>query len=100
MNWGQAAPVSRRSASGTRARSTQRFLSMIVDDGSEDDAWRPVAEVSITREDGTATARSVLVGMVAKRSESMHFDVGVRRAGSASGKVTELRAGLTWTTQR
>jgi hypothetical protein len=81
----------------TRERNMQRFIGVIVDGGSEDDAWHPIVETFIMHESTEGRTRSVLLGLVLKHSESVRFDAGLRRARSGSGAVTELRTGLTWT---
>lgn len=83
----------------TRDRKVQRALGLIVVGGHEGDTWQPVAEALLTRAAGHASTRSMLLGLVARRSASLALDVGVRKAIGGDGRTMELRAGLTWMTQ-
>lgn len=62
------------------------------------DAWavRPVAEVFVEGERGSATMVSGLVGAIWRVREGLSFDVAVRRARAGAVDTTELRLGLTW----
>jgi len=57
---------------------------------------RPVAEVYYERDTAGAWTASGLVGAIWRWSDTLSFDVGVRRARAGRTNVDEIRAGLTW----
>jgi hypothetical protein len=79
----------------TRAHEPGAFAGIILEGH---DAWpvRPVAEVFVEGERGSATTVSGLVGTIWRVSEGLSLDAGVRRARAGSVDTTEVRVGLTW----
>ena len=79
----------------TRTHSTTRSLGLIAE-GADSSALRPVAELLGERDTRGDWSRSVLMGMIWRRSAALSFDVGARFGSSSAGRIKELRAGLTW----
>lgn len=79
----------------TRAHEPGAFGGVIVEGH---DAWpvRPVAEVFVEAERGSAPTVSGLVGTIWRVREGLSFDAAVRRARTGGEDTTELRVGLTW----
>ncbi len=82
-------------AAWTRAHEPGAFGGVILEGH---DAWtvRPVAEVFVEGERGSATTVSGLLGAIWRAREGLSFDAGVRRARAGGVATTELRVGLTW----
>lgn len=82
-------------AAWTRAHELAPFGGLILEGH---DAWtvRPVAEVFVEAERGSATTVSGLVGAIWRVREGLSFDAAARRARAGGVDTTELRLGLTW----
>lgn len=82
-------------AAWTRARAPGAFVGAILEGH---DAWRvrPVAEVFVEAERGSAPTRSGLVGAIWRLREGLSLDVAARRAREGRVGTTELRVGFTW----
>lgn len=83
------------SVARTRAESWEVGVGLIVE-GPARRGLRPVAEATLSRELGEASAGSGLVGVVWEARESLAFDVAFRYARDGGSDVRELRAGVTW----
>jgi hypothetical protein len=83
----------------TRARdkANARFVGVIVE-GPEAPV-KPVMELTAERDNRGGRTNSLLLGAIWKKSDDLAFDVGLRRARSDGERLTELRAGLTWSYQ-
>ena len=79
----------------TRERTTNRFLSVIVE-GPDDWKVRPVAEFVTQRASGENRINSALLGAIWKKSEHLSFDVAYRRARDGGDNISEIKAGLTY----
>jgi hypothetical protein len=79
----------------TRAHEPGAFGGVILEGH---DAWavRPVAEVFVEGERGSATTVSGLVGAIWRVRDALSFDAAVRLAHAGDTRTTELRLGLTW----
>jgi hypothetical protein len=82
-------------AAWTRGHEPGAFGGLILEGR---DAWavRPVAELFVESERGTATTVSGLVGAIWRVREGLSLDAAVRRARAGGVDTTELRLGLTW----
>jgi hypothetical protein len=81
----------------TRDKANARFAGIIVEGSGA--TVRPVAELFTERDNRGGRADSMLVGALWKHSEDLVFDIGLRRAREDGERVTEVRAGLTWSFQ-
>ena len=79
----------------TRTHSTTRSMGLIAE-GAQTSTLRPVAELLGEWDSSGDWSRSILVGMIWRRSDALSFDVGARIGRSGEGRISELRAGLTW----
>ena len=82
----------------TREHSNERGAGVILQ-GPDDWPLRPVAEVTLTGSVGGGREHSTLAGLVYQQSETLAFDLGVRRVEGGSGRQDEVRLGLTWSTR-
>jgi hypothetical protein len=82
------------SLSRTREHTVARSLGLIVE-AAEALPLRPVAELLAERESDGGWTNSALLGLIYRRNDDWAFDVGLRRARSRDGSLTELRVGLT-----
>jgi hypothetical protein len=82
-------------AEWTRAHDPAVFGGAILEGH---DAWavRPVAELFVEKERGSATTVSGLLGTIWRVRDGLSFDAGLRLARAGGETMTELRLGLTW----
>jgi hypothetical protein len=79
----------------TRAGNADAFVGAILE-GPSDWVVRPVAEAFYEDEIHVAQTVSGLVGCIARASDSLSLDVGLRAARVDTTPVFEVRAGFTW----
>ncbi len=82
-------------AAYTRAETWELGLGLILE-GRERWGVRPVAEGTLARELGEATAGSGLAGVIWEARDDLAFDLAFRYAREDGSDVREIRAGLTW----
>jgi hypothetical protein len=79
----------------SRDHRPDAFVGAIVE-GSERWALRPAVELTAEQESGQPRLVSRLVAAIWRTSDDLSFDMGVRRARSATTRIDEVRLGLTW----
>ncbi|MBV1799202.1 hypothetical protein [Siccirubricoccus sp. G192] len=79
----------------THEHRADLFVGTIFE-GPSDWRVRPVAELFVEREFGTATTVSGLVGAIWRVRENLSFDLGLREASVNGRAVSEVRVGLTF----
>lgn len=79
----------------TRSDTWELGVGLILEGPTHFDL-RPVAEATLFREVGEATAVSGLLGAIWEPRDDLAFDLGLRYARDDGTDVGELRLGLTW----
>lgn len=79
----------------SRERRWDRSFGVIVE-GPRYGRLEPVFEALAGATSGGGRMHSALVGVIASMADNLALDVGLRTARESGTRVTELRAGLTW----
>jgi hypothetical protein len=95
QRWNSATVHVNAALSRNRESNWERFLGTIVE-GPGIGGVRPVLEIFTDRVSTGSRTNSALVGFIWQPNDALAFDFGLRKARTDEQKVTEIRAGLTW----
>jgi hypothetical protein len=79
----------------SRDREWERSLGVIVE-GPSYGRVEPVFEALVGATSDGVRTRSMLAGVIVSAADNLAFDLGLRTANVGGTRVSEIRAGLTW----
>jgi hypothetical protein len=79
----------------SRGREWERTLGVIVE-GQSYGNLEPVFELFVGSTSDGGRTRSALAGVIVRAADNLNFDLGLRTASVGGTRVSEIRAGLTW----